>query len=297
MGKQSKKAIMYQKHHHCLICSSNNLSILSNYQKDYLVKCNSCQFVFCNRIPTNDELLNHYKKYKRGNHLSPITWMRYNELLDKFEQFRQTNNILDIGCGDGYFLEAAKKRGWNVYGTEFTDEAIEILDSKGIKSNQGILQTSNYKNEMFDVITSFEVIEHINNPTEECKNINKILRKKGLIYVTTPNFKSFSRYFLKHWDIIEYPEHLSYYTPRTINTLFKMNGFSKSKIETTGIHINRFRKGIGSIQNKESHGNMEESLRSKTETKIIFKILKKITNKILDISKKGDSLKAWYIKN
>jgi RecA/RadA recombinase len=76
-----------------------------------------------------------------------------------------------------------------------------------------------------------------------------------------------------------------------------MNGFSKSKIETTGIHINRFRQGIGSIQSDESNGNMEESLRSKTETKIIFKILKKITNKILDISKKGDSLKAWYIKN
>jgi len=257
----------------------------------------SCKFVFCNRIPTNDELLNHYKKYNRGNQLSPITLLRYNELLDKFEQFRQTNNILDIGCGDGYFLEAAKNRGWNVYGTEFTDEAIEILNSKGIKSNQGKLEASNYQNEMFDVITSFEVLEHIHNPTEECTNIYKILRKKGLIYITTPNFNSFSRYFLKHWNIIEYPEHLSYYTPRTINTLFKMNGFSKSKIETTGIHINRFRQGIGSIQSDESNGNMEESLRSKTETKIIFKILKKITNKILDISKKGDSLKAWYIKN
>ena len=119
---------MYTQHNHCLICSSSNLTILPAYQKDYLVQCMSCKFVFCNRIPTNDELLNHYKKYNRGNELSPITLLRYNELLDKFEQFRQTNNILDIGCGDGYFLEAAKNRGWNVYGTEFTDEAIEILN-------------------------------------------------------------------------------------------------------------------------------------------------------------------------
>ncbi len=297
MGEQSKKAIMYNKHNHCLICSSNNLTILPNFQKDYLVQCISCKFVFCNRIPTNVELLIHYKKYKRGNLLSPITLMRYNELLDNFEQFRQTNNILDIGCGDGYFLDAAKNRGWNVYGTEFTDEAIEILDSKGIKSNQGKLETSNYHNEMFDVITSFEVLEHINNPNEECNSIYKILRKKGLIYVTTPNFNSFSRYFLKHWNIIEYPEHLSYYTPRTINKLFKINGFFKSKIETTGIHINRFRQSTGTIQSDGTYGTMEESLRSKTETKIIFKIFKKIANKILDILKKGDSLKAWYIKH
>ena len=169
-------------HEKCLICSSEKLISLKNYQKAFLKKCKKCGFIFSGEIPTNDDLIEHYKGYGRNDYLSPITIKRYNELLDLFEKYRITNNLIDVGCGIGYFAEEAKKRGWNVYGTEYTMEAINICKKKGIIMNEGILNPINY-NFKFD-ITSFEVVEHINNPKEEINNYNQILRKGGLFCTT-----------------------------------------------------------------------------------------------------------------
>ena len=58
-----------------------------------------------------------------------------------------------MGYGIGYFLEAAKKRGWEVYGTEFTDDAIQRCEEKGIKMEKGILDTETYLPEEFAIIT------------------------------------------------------------------------------------------------------------------------------------------------
>ena len=165
------------EHDHCLICSSKRLKDLEKFKKDYLCQCFSCGFVFCKPIPTEEELTTHYEGYGRNDYLSPVTIKRYNELLDSFETYRKTNNILDVGCGIGYFLVEAKKRGWEAYGTEFTDEAIRINASKSINMKKGQLNPSLYESESFDIITSFEVLEHINNPQEEIKRFSQLLRK------------------------------------------------------------------------------------------------------------------------
>ena len=299
MGKKPDETLMKKNEHtHCLICNSEKLNKLIGYEKDNLVKCKSCGFVFCKQIPSLQELNTHYEGYPRNNYNSPITIKRYNELLDLFEPYRETNKILDIGCGDGYFLEVANKRGWIVYGTEFTETALNSCIKKGIKMNKGILKASNYPEAIFDIVTSFEVIEHINNPQDEVNEIKKILRKNGLFYFTTPNFNSLSRSILKDdWNVIEYPEHLSYYTCSTINRLLKSNGFLKKKIETTGINFSRLNAGINKKETTTTNNENIEELRKKTESKIIFKFLKKIVNSILDYSKKGDTIKGWYIRS
>ena len=286
---------MEQKH--CLICSSADLRELKRFSKHFLVKCNSCGFVFCKKIPTTEELINHYKTYPRGGDISIITVKRYNELFDVFESYRKTNNILDIGCGNGHFLEVAAKRGWNVYGTEFTDEAIDVCNKKNIKMNQGILNPENYNKIEFDVITSFEVIEHINNPEIEIQNIKKLLRTKGLFYFTTPNFNSLSRFILKeNWNVIEYPEHLSYYTAKTINRFLNNKGFEKIELKTTGISMRRLQQSSGNIMNLNNNPNRDEELREKTESQLLFKIIKNVINFKLNLFQIGDSLKGIYQK-
>jgi len=284
---------MENTHKKCLLCNGANLADLKNYEKDYLVKCSACDFVFSRKIPAPGELQDHYNHYKRGGGISHITIKRYNELLDVFEKYRKTGNMLDIGCGDGYFLATAMLRGWQVYGTEFTDEATEICKAKGISIHNGVLNAGNYKGIEFDVITSFEVIEHINVPQAEIANIKAILRNNGLLYITTPNFNSVSRYVLgPKWTVIEYPEHLSYYTPKTMHAFLHKHGFGKIKIETTGINISRFKNSIAPAQG----ANANENFREKAESKILYKYLKLIINGFLNISQKGDNLKAYYIK-
>ncbi len=68
---------------------------------------------------------------------------------------------------------------------------------------EGKLNPKNYTDEEFDVITSFEVLEHINNPVEEIKIFHKLLRLGGLVYLTTPNFNSISRYYFKRSKLIK----------------------------------------------------------------------------------------------
>jgi 2-polyprenyl-3-methyl-5-hydroxy-6-metoxy-1,4-benzoquinol methylase len=174
-------------HKNCLICSNENLVSLKGFSKFSLVSCSNCGFVFMQQIPTAQELAIHYNTYSydRDQYLSPITIKNYNILLDEFEKYRSSNRLLDVGCGMGFFLEQAKKRGWEVYGTEYSPKAIEINQAKGINMVEGQLNSAAFPAKDFDVITSFEVIEHINNPVEEVKHINTLLRKGGLLYCTT----------------------------------------------------------------------------------------------------------------
>ena len=276
----------FDQHTNCLVCNSKDISALKDYENTWLQKCANCNFVFTQRIPTLNELVEHYGTYSRNDYLSPITIKRYHEILDFLEPFRKTNKLIDVGCGIGHFLKVAKERGWEVYGTEFTDDAIEICEAKGIKMHKGVLNPENYEPESFDVIVSFEVIEHINNPNEELTSFNKILRKGGATYITTPNFSSISRRYLKgKWSVIEYPEHLSYYTANTLKKVLKQNGFSTKWIQTTGISLTRFQ----SVQDKSatkteqvetnseaavliSHDTSDEKLRSRMETNPLLKI-------------------------
>lgn len=295
-----KKGVDNQEHTNCLVCYSDKIYDLKGFEKAYLCKCSSCNFIFSRKIPTQTELDNHYISYKYGENpfISPVTLKRYNELLDNFEKFKKTNRIIDVGCGNGDFLGEAKKRGWEVYGTEFPDDAIESCKKKGIKMYKGFLNPDDFEPEYFDIITSFEVIEHINNPREELGYFNKILRKGGLVYITTPNFNSLLRYRLKDkYSVINYPGHLSYYTPKTLKKVFKYSGFRALKVKTTGISITRYKKSKGiSNQSNVSSSSDDEVFRNKIESKKHLQIAKSIVNLSLTVTGKGDSLKGWFIK-
>lgn len=290
------------KHKNCLICSSHKLKQLPGYyEKHGLVKCRACGFVFIERIPTIDELNLFYSKYSydSDSHLSPMTRESYNLLLDEFEQFRSKNKILDVGCGRGWFLIEAKKRGWEVYGTEFSEKAIEVCEAAGLKMKNGKLQKSTFSPEEFDIVTSFEVIEHINNPTEEISYIHEFLRTGGLFYCTTPNFNAYLRYYLKenYNNVIVYPEHLSYYSRSTLKRLMRIYGFNSKRVLTTGVSISSIKisQRPGS-EKPTSADSADEKLRTKINSRWYLRALKKIVNSTLTIFGLGITLKGYFIK-
>ncbi len=281
----------------CIVCESTKLKDLPNYEKAYLCQCRNCDMVFTKRIPSKEELESYYSNYGTNHYRSKLTIKRYNELLDVFEKNRKTNNILDIGCGVGFFLEEAKKKGWNVYGSEYGEKLVTICEEKGIKMHNGTIAefTSEVK---FDIITSFEVIEHINDPISELKKVHKLLRPKGLFYCTTPNFNSVLRFYLKKdYNVISYPEHLSYYTPKTIHQLFKRNHFKKNWIKTTGISITRLKTSLGKSKEKMvSDRSSDELIRNKIESNNILLGMKRLANKLLSLLGLGMTIKALYEK-
>jgi len=275
---------------------------MADFKENFLQKCLSCGFVFCGPVPTQEELVEHYKGYTRNDDISPITIKRYHKLLDGFEKYRKHNRIIDVGCGNGHFLKVALSRGWEVYGTEFTDEAILECTRKNINMKKGALNQDDYEAGFFDIITSFEVLEHINNPLEEIKKFKSILRTGGLIYLTTPNFNSLSRYYLRQkWTVIEYPEHLSYYTAKTLRLLFEKSGFQMKKIEATGISVGRINEAKETALKEDSTPHTfrtdDELIRKKIEDNSLLKFAVYSANTILSTFKVGDSLKGYFIKN
>lgn len=286
-------------HTTCPLCSSKEIVNLPKYNGAKLASCVECSFIFSERIPTGIELDAFYdKEYEVTSFLSKITIARYNDLLDKFEKYRKTNRILDVGCGHGFFLEIAKSRGWKVYGSDYADSCVDMCTKKGIDMHSGTMTDDAFIPEIFDVITSFEVLEHISTPNEELKNLNRLLRKGGVLYVTTPNFNALLRYRLgEQYDIINYPEHLTYFTRKTLRSAFEKNGFKKLKIWTTGMSITHYKTSRGmSNQQYVSETSDDEILRHKIENRWHLKQLKSFANWWLNLFKIGDSLKGTFVK-
>ncbi len=275
------------RHTKCILCNHVDLKQLPiYYSAKGLVKCTNCGLVFMEKIPTDEELNSYYKTYAYENNsdISPITIDSYNTLLDQFEKYRSNNRILDVGCGKGDFLNEAKKRGWEVYGTEYSQKALEICRGNGLNMKQGKLSPDFFPSDYFDVITSIEVLEHINNPNEEIEQIRHFLRKGGLFYCTTPNFDSLMRYYLKtDYNVIVYPEHLAYYTKSTLNQLANKNGFQNTEFLSTGISISRIRASKSTSIEKSVAGtsiNSDERLRTRISKSWYLGMLKSIANKL-----------------
>ncbi|PKP22928.1 MAG: hypothetical protein CVU05_01920 [Bacteroidetes bacterium HGW-Bacteroidetes-21] len=291
----------FYKQQKCILCGSANIFNIKGYESNHLVKCKKCDLIFVSRIPTNEELLNYYNNYAQTEevYFSEITKRRYLVLLDEFQSYRKTNRILDIGCGKGYFLEIAKENGWEVYGTDISFSNAKNGLRRGINIINSELKNEMFVDSFFDVITSFEVIEHINNPQKEIGLIKKYLRKGGLFYCTTPNINSLARFWLKNsYSVFVYPEHLSFYSRKTLKRLLLDNKFISKGIQTTGFSLARM-KSSKIINNKDISGvsSIDERTRSLFEKNLFLRGFKNFLNGILNITGTGITIKGYFIKS
>lgn len=291
---------MDKQHSSCPLCDSKDIHALPDYQHAYLNKCNTCNFIFSKSTPSTQELEEYYSsEYELTEFFSPITAKRYEEILDGFEHLKKTNNLLDIGSGSSFFAETAIKRGWKVFGTELTDETIQKAEQKGINMSKGKLEDIQFESDFFDLVVGIEVIEHVSFPIPFVKEVQRTLRAGGAVYISTPNFDSLLRRKLKgQYDVIGYPNHLSYFTAKTLKSLFSSNGFSKLSLVTNGISRTRIKTSTGkSNQAFVSETSDDEILRHRIEKKWYLRILKKGANWFLNIFRLGDSIKAIFIKD
>jgi SAM-dependent methyltransferase len=278
-----------QAHTACTVCKGRRLEPLSAYRHAHLVRCRDCGLVFADCRPTDAELARNYGDYSRADHDSPITRRRYRELLDGFERFREGNRILDMGCGIGFFLEEAQSRGWDAFGSELESRAVEINRAKGLNCVQAPIDADTFEPGSFDVITAFEVVEHLRDPLAEAAVIARALRPGGLFYCTTPNFGSLSRRTLRdRWSVIAYPEHLTYFTPPTLRSWLGRFGFEPVKVTTTGVSLARLRAA-----RDEQHPD-DEQLRAQIEGSRALRTAKSAANIALGVTRMGDTIKGHF---
>jgi len=283
------------------LCTGAPLTPVRRYGAADLVRCPTCGFVCSGDVPGVAELERWYAQYSRSDEISAVTLERYDELLGSFEPHRQTNQIADLGCGNGHFLACAARRGWVVTGTEFADDALEICRSKGITTRRASSEPDPDEAGRFDVVTAFEVVEHLCDPIGELGAAALLLRAGGILYITTPNFDAIGRRLLRdRWRVIQYPEHLGYFTGRTLDQALRRSGLHQLSLRSTGVSVDDLRRGLtvgrfstalGPRQPPEVN---DESIRQGIQRRRSLQTGSRLVNSALTRSNLGDTLKATY---
>lgn len=268
---------------------------MSAYRAHNLAQCGQCGLVYADREPTQAELDELYSNYPTWTELASVTRDRYHELLEAFEAFRRTGRLIDVGSGSGFFLDVAVEHGWEAHGTEYDPVMVARCALRGLHMQQGPLATSNYPVASFDVLTCFEVLEHLVFPQEELERFAELIRPGGLLYLTTPNFNSISRRLVKQrWSVLNYPEHLNYFTPRSLRQALKRAGFQDIRIRTTGVSIMRLRNSVTTVQQDNTDPqNDDQRLRVRIEGNTYLRAAKSLANQVLTQFGAGDTLKIW----
>ena len=137
----------------------------------------------------------------------------------------ETVRLLDMGCGTGYFLHAAKKRGFTVSGIEKEQGAREHAITKFGLDVQGEEDFWNIKRESYHVVTLWHVLEHLEKLNESIEKIKEVLTDEGVVVIAVPNHLSYDAHFYKeHWAAYDIPRHLWHFTPVTLERLLARHG-------------------------------------------------------------------------
>lgn len=153
----------------------------------------------------------------------------YNKVLNLIDDYRGNGRFLDVGCGAGFFLKAAERRGWqHVVGLEVSDAAVAFMrDRLQIDVRPCTIEDAGFDADYFDVVAMVETIEHLFDPFQVLRDAYRCLRPGGLVMMTTPNFNALSRLFLGvNWSVLSPGEHLYYFTERTLMAMLRKVGFT-----------------------------------------------------------------------
>ncbi len=139
--------------------------------------------------------------------------------------------LLDIGCYCGVFLNEAVQQGWEGEGLEpSVMHAIHARGRFGLRVVTDSLRDSTFLPEYFDVVTAFQVIEHLVEPVKALAIVHRILKPGGLVMIEAPNIDNLWVRVMgsRHRHFVD--DHVSYFTPRTLAILLSRAGFQPQKI-------------------------------------------------------------------
>lgn len=121
----------------------------------------------------------------------------------------RTGRVLDVGCGNGQFLDDARAAGWSADGCDFDPRAVASVRARGLDIREGGIEAWADAEGQFDAVTFSHVIEHVHDPVATLEQAWRLLRAGGTLYIDTPNIDSTGhRIFGRSWRGLEAPRHL-----------------------------------------------------------------------------------------
>lgn len=215
-----------------------------------MFRCQNCGLIY--RLPQVfkdeyfEEISKHYTQVDPSSKVAFSRKSMYKRFLRQIKLIKRKNaNLLDIGCGLGYFLSLAKNEGWNVWGIESNLDLVNKgKQNFGVDIQNTYFEEANLPPNHFDVITLWNVFDELLDPFVCILKIKKILKPGGVLYLRIPNaafhlfiYKVQKTLIKKHLGhILPYQSsvfHIYNFSKRTLLRLFSHSGFYNIKIKNS----------------------------------------------------------------
>ena len=221
-----------------------------------LVRCRGCGLTFLSPRPDPAEMGAYYpnsyylslspgtaslkkKSYLRRiyNYYSPSYYYRIRSQLAivRRQCGERVGKVLDIGVGDGCFLEHMRELGWQVEGTDFSPEAARRTSERlgGNTIHVGQIEHLDLNDHGYDLVTLWDVLEHLYQPLDTLRRVHSLLKPGGVLLVNVPNLASLeSRLLGRDWGHLDIPRHLFHFTPSSLRKIFETAGFGEVRLTT-----------------------------------------------------------------
>lgn len=215
----------------CPLCgSAPGTTLRQDFDPFHVVSCNQCGLVFLSPRLTEQAILKLYAD--EAYYVSEVAGQGYDEYLEvrhnwiktfmrrlnQITKYQSPGKVLDIGCGPGFFLEAAQAKGYDAYGLDPSDYIVKVAREKfGDRIQHGVIETANYPADEFDLVVAFDTFEHVYHPLEWLSAARRVLKTGSLLAITTPDPSSLlAKVSGKKWVSFKLPEHVFYWSPQTI---------------------------------------------------------------------------------
>lgn len=245
-----------------------------------VVQCSACGFLYINPQPTSEELEKLYSQEYYGDCAESVggslcfrlpVFQRGVRIID---ELGKPGRVLDVGCGTGDFLELAKRAGWDAFGVELSDRAAHFARSRGLNVICGTLDTAGYAPGFFDVVTMWDVLEHLPDPRRAVEESHRLLTAGGFLVVRVPNtnfqlLKAFIRedIFRTKRDSMQANLHLNHFSPTTLRRLLTSTGFEVVR-EEVGVSEDAVYSPPLPLWFKKGYCFMTEALRKTTSIQL-----------------------------
>jgi len=274
----------------CRLCGADTRP-LARRDDVSLHRCHRCGFV--SGVPatsqTADERYHDY--YERAQPPPPAA--RYHEWLALAERRVGHGRLLEIGAGAGALVRVARERGWVVHATEVSQSGLRELAQTGAEVFAGDVRDARCPEGHFDLVISLEGLEHLPAPAPHLRELCRITRAAGLLLLSTPNFNGISRRrFGIAWRVVD-PEHLGYFTPRTLKNALRGSGYRTVRVRSRSIDLVSWRPPADPSRRAAFDPHASARLREGVESSRALSLAKALVNGCLGLTGAGDSLLAW----
>jgi len=208
-----------------------------------IVRCKVCGLVYANPRWDSSLVSESYSVVEDPTYVEEREGrvLTFSRNLAPFENLVASNSptrrLLDVGCHIGVMIELAEARGWEAWGVEPSVWASEQARGRGLRVVTGTLADAQIPANYFDVVTMWDVIEHLTDPAAEIRHVHRVLKPGGVFAIHTIDIESlFARVIGKRWPWLM-EMHLYYFSPRTLSKILTHNGFRVIHSSTQGRYL------------------------------------------------------------